>query len=77
MSSPDSIVAAVPSKVTDTLAPFRCDPFTIAKDPGATAVEVGRAALATLCRRTLEGVGVGVGWESAWAWEWRKATPSR
>src|ERR1700676_4499691 len=60
-SSPDCIAAGVPSKVTDTFAPFRCDPLMIAKDPGETAVELGRAALATLCRRTLEGVGVGVG----------------
>src|SRR5260370_38966404 len=59
VSSPDSMVAGMPSKVTDTLAPFKCEPLTIAKDPGDTAVETGRAAVPTLCSTMVEGRGTG------------------
>src|SRR5437016_1556467 len=52
------MVAGMPSKVTTTSFPLKSDPRMIAKDPGDTAVESGRAAFTTLCRITFGAAGV-------------------
>src|SRR5881296_1772000 len=58
-SSAESIVAWMPSNVTTTSFPLKCDPRMIAIDPGDTAVKSGRAAFTRLCRITF-GAGAGV-----------------
>src|SRR5439155_5936769 len=60
-SSAESIVAWMPSNVTTTSFPLRCDPRMIAKDPGDTAVRSGRAAFTTLCRITFAAAGAAGG----------------
>src|SRR5215510_1646509 len=47
----------MPSKVTTTSFPLKCDPRMIAIDPGDTAVTSGRAAFTRLCRITLGATG--------------------